>query len=221
MSDNGENNVMNIKTHHNGVMGTYTGKKLDIFHFTPDELDIMDIFHPLTLICRFGGHIRKHFSVAQHSLLVEYIVEWHQYKIQNLELPNDNERLHGLLHDGSDSLLGDMPRPLKYTEEMGLFRSTENDVQMKINAKFGLPLVEKTPAVAFADEIALAIEANNLTLGKRSWAEEIRMKSGDTIQAYDCAERFFKQIENLDPTTIKIMMFEKFYNLVSSPYFTK
>ena len=47
---------------------TVTGKHFDPVN--PDEklIDIYDIAHSLSLICRANGHIKHFYSVAQHSV---------------------------------------------------------------------------------------------------------------------------------------------------------
>ena len=64
-----------------------------------------DLAHALSLVCRFNGHCAHHYSVAQHSLLVAYIIE--------KEGGTREEQLAGLLHDGTEAYISDLTRPLK------------------------------------------------------------------------------------------------------------
>lgn len=50
---------------------TFTGKKFWPLNPTAEDVDIRDIAQALSLKCRFGGHCSRHYSVAQHSVLVE------------------------------------------------------------------------------------------------------------------------------------------------------
>jgi hypothetical protein len=66
------------------------------------DIDIRDIAHSLSLICRYTGHIPTFYSVAQHSLIVSSLVP-HEY------------RLAALLHDAEEAYIGDWSSPLKHS----------------------------------------------------------------------------------------------------------
>jgi hypothetical protein len=102
---------------------TFTGKKFHLFDPQLDEICIEDIAHALSLICRFGGHLPEHYSVAQHSILVSQLV-------------SKDLILEGLLHDAEEAYIGDMVRPLKL--EMPEFNVVTRNIQSKISQKFSL-----------------------------------------------------------------------------------
>jgi uncharacterized protein len=81
-------------------LSTFTGNKFFPFAPHPHQIDIRDIAHGLSLLCRFSGQCPYFFSVAEHSI----------YVANNLP---DNLKLEGLLHDASEAYLGDLPRPVK------------------------------------------------------------------------------------------------------------
>ena len=84
---------------------TYTGAYVDILEPSPRDIDIRDIAHALSMVCRYGGHVNRHYSVAEHSYLVAQHV-WRKYGDQKLALA-------ALLHDSAEAYLGDMVNPMK------------------------------------------------------------------------------------------------------------
>lgn len=85
---------------------TYTGKRFVLASPDAAAVCIDDIAHSLSLQCRFNGHTREFYSVAQHSLLVASL------------LPG-RAALYGLLHDASEAYTGDIVTPVKSTLRCG------------------------------------------------------------------------------------------------------
>ena len=72
----------------------------------PDDIDISDIAHALSLICRANGHFKYFYSVAQHCIAcAEEAIE----RGYSLEVT-----LGCLLHDASEAYLCDVT-PVSYT----------------------------------------------------------------------------------------------------------
>lgn len=106
---------------------TYTGKKFYHLNPQPEQVNIEDIAHALSMLCRWTGHTRFHYSVAQHS--------WYCSQLVTPEFA-----LSALLHDSSEAYLGDMNRPLKhYTEAGRAYHEVEEKVEAVIFKKFGVP----------------------------------------------------------------------------------
>ncbi|ODS36152.1 MAG: hypothetical protein A7316_10235 [Candidatus Altiarchaeales archaeon WOR_SM1_86-2] len=84
-----------------GYIVTYTGKVFDLLDPKPDTVCIEDIAHALSNICRYTGHTKQFYSVAQHSVLMA----------TTKELPGDP--LQKLLHDAAEAYIGDMASPWK------------------------------------------------------------------------------------------------------------
>ncbi|WP_434573067.1 phosphohydrolase [Pseudomonas sp. Z3-8] len=125
---------------------THTGKRFDLFEPDVDMIDPRDIAHSLAHLCRFNGHTREFYSVAQHSCLVADLV------------PTEH-KLAALLHDATEAYLGDMTRPLK--EWMPYYRGFEDVVWGRVCERFGLE-IDLPASVRQADLIALATERRDL-----------------------------------------------------------
>lgn len=128
---------------------TVTGKYVNVFDPTLDMICIEDIAHSLSMQCRFGGHLFKPYSVAQHSMNCAYLVEAPELK------------LAALLHDASEAYLIDVPRPVK----LGLpnYKEIEDRLMRVIAEKFGFsyPL---HPSIKEVDEQMLQTEWHHLML---------------------------------------------------------
>ncbi|MGE8501655.1 MAG: phosphohydrolase [Pseudomonas sp.] len=84
---------------------TNSARAFDLLNPRAENVLTTDIAHALSLVCRFNGHCAWHYSVAQHSLLVAYIIE--------KEGGTPEEQLAGLLHDAAEAYITDVTRPLK------------------------------------------------------------------------------------------------------------
>ena len=84
---------------------TYTGIYMDPFHMTPDQVNIADIAHALSMMTRANGHIAHFFSVAQHCIncAIEARERGCSQRVQ----------LACLLHDAAECYIADVPRPVK------------------------------------------------------------------------------------------------------------
>lgn len=125
---------------------THTGKHLDLIDPQPDMIDILDIAHGLSNLCRFAGQCRYYYSVAQHSAMASQIV-------------GKEHAWEALLHDASEAYLVDMPRPLK--QLLPDYRNIEQRLESAIRQKFGLPATQ-SDAVTHADRVMLATERRDL-----------------------------------------------------------
>lgn len=128
---------------------TYTGRTFWPMDPRPEEVSILDIAHSLSHQCRFSGHTREFYSVAEHSVRVSQIVP----------VPH---ALWALLHDAAEAYLLDWPRPLKQSGLMGwLYRRAERRLMRVICQRFGLDAAQPE-CVGLADQILLATEQRDL-----------------------------------------------------------
>ncbi|NWC90354.1 phosphohydrolase [Pseudomonas reactans] len=125
---------------------TSTGKRFDLFEPNADMIDPRDISHSLAHLCRFNGHTREFYSVAQHSCIVA-------------ELVPEKYKLAALLHDAPEAYLGDITRPLK--QWMHTYHVLEDWAWQRICERFDIATA-LPPCVHMADLIALATERRDL-----------------------------------------------------------
>lgn len=84
---------------------TYTGKKFWPLDPRPEDVDVEDIAHALSMKCRYAGHTTEFYSVAQHSVLMAQ---------KAIDLTADvNLALWCMLHDAAEAYTADIPSPLK------------------------------------------------------------------------------------------------------------
>lgn len=79
---------------------TFKGIYFDVFEPDYRLIDIEDIAHSLAMQCRFNGHIKEFYSVAQHSV-------WVAERVPQIHMKA------ALLHDASEAYLADIPSPIK------------------------------------------------------------------------------------------------------------
>lgn len=127
---------------------TYKNNKFYPLDPMVEEVDIEDIAHSLSLMCRWAGHVRDFYSVAQHAVLGSYKVP-EQYAFEFLN------------HDDSEAYCVDIPRPLKYAKGMEGYLIIEEGVDRTIRMALGMPL-EMSPEVKVADNRMLLTEQRDL-----------------------------------------------------------
>lgn len=128
---------------------TFTGKAVCPAALTCEDVCIEDIAHSLSMQCRFTGHCKEFYSVAEHSVEVSRLLVRADY---------DRHALWGLLHDASEAYLVDVAAPMKRTKGLESFRELEHQILGVICRKFGLPKREPLK-VKWADKTLLETEA--------------------------------------------------------------
>ena len=191
---------------------TYTGRKVYPLELTPDQVCVEDIAHALSLKCRFTGHCRTFYSVADHSVRVAALLPL-------------GKQIHGLLHDAAEAYLPDVAGPIKgeFCFRPGVpfesrrrpgdavaagphltyhapFVEVERRVLWAIGKAFAVPLWEEPDAVRHADLILLATEARDL-MGEppEPWALDVPVLPGPIEPLYpaDAEQRFLADFARL------------------------
>lgn len=136
---------------------TYSG--IQFYPLEPEEKDvnIIDIAHSLSHLCRYSGHCKFFYSVAQHSVNI--------YHLLKQSTNNPVILMDGLLHDATEAYMVDLPKPLK--EHMDEYSAYEERLQKVIYSYIGLPK-KISSEVKHADNIMLSHEAAIL-MPCRTW----------------------------------------------------
>lgn len=133
---------------------TFTGKAFYPLDPRPEDICIEDIAHALTYLCRFGGHCKRFYSVAEHS--------WNVAESIHLAGYSDALAFEGLMHDAAEAYVGDMVWPLKNSEGLEAYKAIDDRIDLLIRQKYGLP--EKMSAVVKRyDLVMLSTEKRDLT----------------------------------------------------------
>lgn len=162
---------------------TYTGRRLDPLAPDPAQIDPLDIAHALANLCRFNGHTKRFYSVAQHSVLVARHVPC-QFALE------------GLLHDATEAYIADVTRPVK--PHLLNYQVIEHNLHRAIASRFGIP-ANLPNAVKTADVVLLATEKRDLM-----------PDHGDPWPVLDGVEPLADTIEPWSPEEAKYMFMEAF-----------
>jgi hypothetical protein len=183
-----EQDGLKAKNFRDNWMQTFTGRPFYPFKPRESEIVIEDIAHHLSMICRFTGAVREHYSVGQHSILVSQLVP-------------DELALDGLMHDASEAYTNDMGSPQK----AGLpdFRAVEDDIQQAICERFDLQW-PMPPEVKRADQIAVACEAHDL------------MANAPTLWKLPRKPIIGARVVPLQPKEVEQLFLERFRELMAS-----
>lgn len=127
-------------------MQTFTGRQFWPIDPHADDVCIEDIAHALSMLCRFTGHCRVFYSVAEHSVFVSRLV------------PKELA-MWGLLHDASEAYIADVGRPAK--RFLNGYEGIEDRIMRVVCGAFNLDGAMPVE-VKRADNAMLAAEARQL-----------------------------------------------------------
>lgn len=156
----------------------------EIFNILEPTFEIESIAHSLAQNARFNGHLTEFYSVAQHSLLVAYLMD---------EVVG-GDPLEGLLHDGTEAYLSDVPAPLK--QLLPDWKKLDHKLEEQLREHFGVG--PKTEECKLADWIALFIEGYHLLPSRAEWftaPEGVYAQAQEVIRTYDLAGEGFVPLD--------------------------
>jgi hypothetical protein len=148
---------------------TVSGRKVWLDRMTVDDVRMCDIVHSLSMQCRYVGHSRRFYSVAEHSMLVAWLAMQDCPKDRYLEVCC-------LLHDAGEAYQGDQSRPMKVN--VPAIKELQHSIEVVVNTALGLPHPDVSiwERVKCYDIIALHIEAAQLFSPAPQWVEHVDPK---------------------------------------------
>lgn len=160
---------------------TYTGRAFYPLNPRSEEIELEDIAHALSMQCRFTGHVKEFYSVAEHCVRVSWMID----ALAGYSMISNNHHVSafwGLMHDAPEAYLVDVARPIKHMDLMKPYRDIEKRTMDVICDRFGMSHREP-PEVKESDRILLAVEARDLMSplrpGWESWTKYLEMAPKD------------------------------------------
>lgn len=160
-----------------GWIQTYTGKKFYPLDPQPKDICFEDIAHALANTCRYNGHSKLFYSVAEHCV-----------RMCVADLPGCPK--WRLMHDAAEAYISDCPRPIK--PMLSGFQGLEDRIMKVISRKFNLGEPDLA-AVNYADNVMLATEKRDVLLPGPKWGTELPPPLDEKIHPLTnfAAEHFF------------------------------
>ncbi|GAA4439532.1 hypothetical protein [Phytohabitans houttuyneae] len=175
---------------HGDWMQTYTGRAFYPLDPHVEDIDPVDIAHALSLLCRYGGHVKLAYSVAEHCVLLSHAVA-------------PGNALWALLHDATEAYLGDMIRPLK--SAMPEYRQVEDRLAAVIVDRFGLFRVCPDEVKLADTRILLDERAALMAPPPQPWAVEHLQPLGVEIRCWtpdEAENRYLDRLHELLPAAV-------------------
>lgn len=123
-----------------------SGKIMDLTNIQPEDINLQDIAHQLAHICRWNGATPRHYSVAEHCVLVS-------------DTLNNVYAKAGLLHDAHETYQGDVTRPIQEAIDTTDIRYLKRYLNTAIGKRFYIdPKLLECKEVTLADNFWLNIE---------------------------------------------------------------
>ena len=169
-----------------------TYKKKEFYPLEPkiEDIDIEDIAHALSLLCRANGHFKHFYSVGLHSINCAYEAQARGY--------SQNVVLGCLLHDGSEAYLADITRPVK--KHLHKYLEIEDVLQSKIFEKWIPSLTEDEKKQIFEIDDAILYYEFTTLFGEKIFDYVPKLKSKprfEYIEFLNIENEFLKLFNNL------------------------
>lgn len=155
---------------HGWSIGLFNGRMVDVRNLSDSDIDIDSIAQSLSLQCRYMGHLRHHYSVAQHLCYVSDMVT------QELGC-KCRASFAGLLHDFPEGMLHDLVRGIKVgiAEGTDVYNKADDAIMERIARLAGLDNYGDYHAIVKKwDNRVLKSEVLALTNASPEWLELLK-----------------------------------------------
>ena len=170
---------------------THTRIMFDPVHPDPELIDITDIAHALSMLCRANGHFPTFYSVGQHCIncMQEAAARRLSCRVQ----------LACLLHDASEAYLSDVTRPVK--KELPRYLEIEKPLQDVIWKKYlGEPLTQEEYDQVFEIDDAILYHEFLSLMDTRLTAEEPMLLTKPVFDFFgfsQCEDLYIRHFQRL------------------------
>jgi hypothetical protein len=140
-----------------GVMVLVDGNTWDLDNPELEKIHLKNIAHSLALECRYANQTRKHYSVAEHSLICLQLYRQNMtFTGREAEIDRDVERAV-LLHDAEEAFTGDVIRPIKikYPE---VYEAIAGPTRAAIEKRFDVDFTAHKAIIKFVDNWSITHE---------------------------------------------------------------
>lgn len=140
----------------------FTGGYFNFVQPNPEDVKVEDIAGALSKTCRFGGHIKRFYSVAEHAI---------NCSLSAMKNGATLEQGFAILHhDDTETYMGDMVKPLKNI--MPEFARIEKIVERVIGEKLGIDFDKHHDIIKQFDIQMLFAEKRELFDQQDEWFNE-------------------------------------------------
>lgn len=178
---------MNIKKEENlnagNKMRTYTGRYIDAFNMTIEDIDVLDIAHSLALTTRWNGHSKEPYSIAEHCV-------WMYERSTTPET-----KMEALMHDASETYIVDVPTPIK--KRMPEYLVVEEEIMHLVAKKFGFSL-PMSQEVKKLDRQALEFE----------WENKVLDNTFTSLEHHEAEKRFLECFYEAQKNLLEVNKFD-------------
>lgn len=134
----------------NPYLWTSERRRMPLYLNSVDDVPSLAVIGlSLSNLCRWTGHVKRFFSVAQHSVLVSYMVP-------------PEFALTGLLHDAAECLSGDIATPVKQQIMSPALKRMVVQFETLLGQREGIQLHPLPAIVKEADSFCCRLEARCL-----------------------------------------------------------